>query len=44
MIIPDIKYQKVEKFLASMKLDAYYIRKILKENLDWEKDFLIQRL
>lgn len=43
MIIPDIKYQKVEKFLASMKLDAYYIRKILKENLDWEKDSLIQR-
>ena len=43
MIIPDIKYQKVEKFLASMKLDAYYIRKILKENLNWEKDFLIQR-
>lgn len=43
MIIPDIKYQKVEKFLASMKLDAYYIRKILKENLAWKKDFLIQR-
>ena len=43
MIIPDIKYQKVEKVLASMKLEAYYIRKILKENLDWKKDFLIQR-
>lgn len=37
------KYQEVENFLTSMKLDAYYTRKMLKENLYWEKEFLIQR-
>lgn len=43
MIIQDTEYKEIEDFLETMHLKIGDVRKILTDNLGWEKEFILQR-
>lgn len=43
MTIQDIECKEIEKFFETMQLKIGDVRKILNDNFDWEKEFILQR-
>lgn len=43
MIIQDTEYKEIEDFLETMHLKIGDVRKILIDDLGWEKEFILQR-